>query len=111
MTIKEFRAEKVRIGQIDFVYCDYTDHNCDQDLDVNEPLPYDDGVSYSFLERFERAKEELAEDTKGMTLEQAKEYYKSNTEDGNIHYWGGMVFVLTSDMKDDAAIYYGIRTD
>ncbi len=78
--------------------------------DIDLKTDYQDGIELSFLERRERAIEELEQITKGKTLEEAKTYFRDNTEDGNSNYWGGMCFVYTKDMPKNY-IMFGVRMD
>ena len=66
-------------------------------------------------ERLEFALEELRLDTIGMSPKDVIEYYRKETENGNIHYWGTWMFIPTEeDEKDDAedtSILFGVRMD
>ncbi len=109
-TIKSYIEQNDKPIRINGIVFRLTDVNFYRNADVNEKTHYDDGIELSFLERLERAKEELEQDTQNMTLEQAQEYYKENTEEGNIHYWGGMVSVYTQDMPRKY-IMFDVRMD
>ena len=115
MTIKKYirdHPERDVINGIEFCLFGV---NYDEELDIEEKTLFDNDTEkdeyYSFLERLEKAKEELEQDTKGKTYEEAKEYYKNLTEDGNQYYWGGMIWVSTKGIDKDDCIYYGVRMD
>ena len=115
MTIDQFIKEhdKDIINGIEFQLFDVNSYEY---IDIYEKVPFDyDGVDeekdLSFIDRLYRAKEELEDYTKGMTMDQAKEYFKDQTEDGNSNFWGGMVYVDTHDINNDDCIYYGVRMD
>jgi hypothetical protein len=61
---------------------------------VDTGTEYDDGIKYSFLERLDLANEEIKYLTTDMTKVEAMNYFKKETEVGNIHYWGNMFFCL-----------------
>ena len=84
--------------------------NCNDDEDVDRKTAYDDDEAYSYKERYEKAIAELAEDTKGMTLQQAQKYYKDNTEDDNANYYGNWIYVYTKVMNK-SFIQFGVRMD
>ena len=114
MTIDEYiksHDEKDIINGIEFQLFGV---NYDGQMNIEEKAAYEHGdiVEYfSFLERLQMAKEEIEEDTKGMTADQAKEWYKEWTEKGNQYYWGGMVWISTENIENEDCIYYGVRMD
>ena len=95
------------VNGITFMLCDVNYYG---NADINEKTHYDDGIELNFLERYERAVEELTQTTDGMTLEEAKSYFLDNTEDGNSNYWGGMLSVYTKDMPKKY-IMFDVRMD
>ena len=114
MTIKEY----INDGKSTFINgirCVLFGVNYNEDLDIEKKTLFDNDPEraewFSFLERLDKAKEELTNDIKNKSLDEAKNYYKSMTENGNQYYWGGMIWVLTDSIDTDNAIYYGIRMD
>ena len=97
-------------GAVPFKPLSYT-NMMDDSGDVNEKTDYQDGQRFSFLERLEMAKEELKDTVKEMDMAAARKFFKESTEDGNMHYFGGMCFVNTSSIDTDDAIWYGVRMD
>ena len=85
-----------KIGDCTFEICDV---NMLGNYDVDTPTDFQDELKYSFLERIEKAKAELEELVGSMTPEEAMRYFKENTEDGNIHYWGCWFAVYTKEMQ------------
>lgn len=45
-----------------------------------------------------------------MTIKDAYDYYKENTDDDNANYYGDMVFVYTREY-DPEKLLYGVRMD
>ena len=83
-----------------------------EDLDIEEKTFFNDDQELSFLERLDKAKDEITNDTLNKSLDEVKTYYKGLTENGNMYYWGGMIFVPTDNMEEDGdTIYFGIRMD
>lgn len=78
--------------------------------DINEKTRFDDDIELSFLERLERAIEELNQITGKMTLEDAQNFFKDNTEEGNSNYWGEMISVYTKSMPKKY-IMFDVRMD
>lgn len=90
--------------------------NYDENLQITQQTLFDADperdVWLSFLERLEKAKNEIANDTLGKTLNEAKKYYKDLTADGNQYYWGTTIWVSTNNMEEDGdTIYFGVRMD
>lgn len=109
MTIKQYiERDSIRyINGIPFVLYDVNHY---ENLDINEKTEYDDGIKYSFAKRLKMAINEIKVLTEGMNKAEAMDYFKRETEDGNIHYWGDMFFVSTNNNYDDE-IYFGVRMD
>lgn len=110
VTISEYiknNKKPVKINGITFRLYDVNMYDL---ADIEKKTNYEEGTDLSFLERLERAIEELEQITKGMTLEEAKTYFRDNTEDGNSNYYGGMCFVYTADMPK-SYIMFGVRMD
>ena len=117
MLIREYieQIEKdnttININDIPFTLSDINDDNF-LDLDISEKTKYDENRPLSFLERLDMAAKEIESLTKDMTKAEAIEYFKEETEPGNINYWGGMFFIYTHDINpNDKDIYLGIRMD
>jgi hypothetical protein len=110
-TIKSYIKQNDKPIMVNGIMFRLTGVNFFENADINEKTHYDDDIKYSFLERLERAKEELEQDTKGMTLEQAQEFYKKNTEDDMANYWGGMLSVYTGIHMPKKYITFDVRMD
>ncbi len=98
----------VKIGNINFVLQGVNMHD---DADTAEFFPYSDtNTSLTFLERRNRAREEVETLTRNMTLEQAQDYFKEQTTDDNANFYGDYVYVYTKK-KNPKYIFVGIRMD
>ena len=99
----------VQKGNIRFRLMGVTGH---EEADIDDRFPYSDckDEQLSFRDRFNRAWDELEKLTKGMTLEQAQDYFKKETTDDNANYYGDYVFVYTAT-KNPNYVLYGVRMD
>ena len=105
--IKEQHKKPIRVGNLIFRLDGV---NCLENEDVNRKIAYDDDEAYSYKERYEKAIEELARDTEGMTLEEAKKYYKDNTDDDNANYYGDWIYIYTKSFEKNY-LSFGVRMD
>ena len=98
----------VRIGNIDFVLQNVNMHD---DADTAEVFPYNNtSTMLSFLERRNRAREELESLTRNMTVDQAQDYFKENTTQDNDNFYGDYAFVYTRK-KNPKYVFVGVRMD
>lgn len=110
VTISEYIEKDKKPVKINGITFRLFDVNMYEQADIEKKTSYEEGIYLSFLERRERAVEELKQTTEGKTLEEAKAYFRDNTEDGNSNYWGGMCYVYTQDMPK-SYIMFGVRMD
>ena len=109
MKIAEFvkNHKPIQIGGITF---ELYGVNMYDNADTHTRYPFNEGIAYSFAERYQRALEEISQDIKGMSIKEVQQYYKENTTDDNANYYGEMCFVYTKDFADDQ-ILFGVRMD
>jgi len=114
MTIEDYikKMEPEVIAGIPFLL---TDVNYEREADINEKFPYDSDTIYyySFLERLEKAREEIAEDIERNNftdIEEVYNYYKRLTEEGNHSYWGSFMSIWTHEWPRQYLLY-DVRMD
>ena len=114
MTIKEYipTVGKIVISGVPF-RCSGTNQPSMEDKDVNEKLHFDDDEYYSFLERLERAKEEIAEVFMDDVhdIRDAYKKFKEQTEEGNINFWGCWFSVYTKGDEPGDEVLFDVRLD
>ena len=100
------------VTQIGNIFFRFQGVNMYDDADINDLYPYSNSEDemYSFLVRKKKALDELEELTKGMTLEDAQDFFGKNTTDDNANFYGNFVYVY-SKKKNPKCIFYGVRMD
>ena len=109
-------SEQVKIIKdinVNGVICSIYGVNVHDNEDTTKVFPFESDITLNlnFHDRFRRAITELESDIKeGMTIKDAYDYYKENTDNDNANYYGDMVFVYTKEY-DPERLLYGIRMD
>ena len=103
------RCHPIQKGNIYFCLREVNGH---EDSDIGDIFPYSncDDEQLSFWERYNRGLDELEKLTRGMTLEQAQDYFEKETTGDNANFYGSYVYVFTKK-RNPKCIFYGVRMD